>query len=55
MACQPPNPFRKSKKAGTPDDYETWVPTEYANTLNCFDVGDTRSTVAIITPDGPAK
>ena len=43
-------PFRKSKKAGDTEDYETWVPAEHSNTLNCFDVGDTRSTVAVVEP-----
>ena len=46
-------PFRKSKKASSVDDYETWVPSEHSNTLNCFDVGDTRSTVAIVEDKSP--
>jgi DNA-cytosine methyltransferase len=43
-------PFRKSKKAQSETDYETWVPDDKSNCLNCFDVGDTRSTVAIVEP-----
>lgn len=41
-------PFRKSKKAQSETDYETWVPDDKSNCLNCFDVGDTRATVAIV-------
>jgi len=44
-------PFRKSKKAQSETDYETWVPGETSNCLNCFDVGDTRATVAIVEPN----
>lgn len=51
MVRQLPYPFRKSKKASSDTDYETWVPAEYSNTLNCFDVGDTRSTTIIITDE----
>lgn len=36
--------FRKSKRAQSTDDYETWVQQDQTNTLNCFDVGETRST-----------
>ena len=31
--------FRKSRRAKSKDDYETWVQTEVANTLNTFDGG----------------
>ena len=36
--------FRKSRRAQTVDDYETWVDDGKANTLNTFDVGDVRTT-----------
>jgi len=36
--------FRKSRRAQTIDDYETWVDDGKANTLNTFDVGDVRTT-----------
>lgn len=37
-------PFRKSSRAQTKDGLETWVEDEVSNTVNCFDVGDVRST-----------
>lgn len=43
-------PYRKSKRAQTDTDDETWVPAEAANTLNNFDLGDTRTTHAIVEP-----
>ena len=39
--------FRTSKRAQTSDDYETWVDDGVANTLNQFDVGDSRTTHAV--------
>lgn len=36
--------FRKSKRAQTDRDDETWVDDGAANTLNRFDLGDTRTT-----------
>lgn len=42
--------YRKSKRAQSSEDYETWVETDVSNTINCFDVGDTRTTHAIIEP-----
>jgi DNA (cytosine-5)-methyltransferase 1 len=36
--------FRKSKRARSTDDDESWVQENQTNTLNCFDVGETRST-----------
>lgn len=39
--------FRKSKRAQTEDDHETWIDDGLANTLNGFDTGDTRTTHAI--------
>lgn len=43
-------PYRKSKRASSKDDNETWVPADVSNTLNNFDVGDTRTTHAVISP-----
>ena len=41
-------PFRKSKRAQSKDDNETWVQDEKSNTLNNFDLGDTRTTHAVV-------
>ena len=40
--------FRKSRRAQTMNDDETWVEGDHANTLNSFDAGDVRTTHAII-------
>ena len=40
-------PFRKSRRAQSVDDHETWVADGTANTLNGFDVGDVRTTHAV--------
>ena len=40
--------YRKSRRAQSTEDFETWVPDEVTNTLNCFDVGDVRSTDIIV-------
>jgi DNA (cytosine-5)-methyltransferase 1 len=45
-----PQAFRKSKRAQSDTDDETWVADGGANTLNVFDVGDTRTTHAIVEP-----
>lgn len=42
--------FRKSKRAASDTDDESWVSDDAANTLNAFDVGDTRTTHAVIAP-----
>ena len=39
-----PAVFRKSARAQTNEDSETWVEDGVANTINTFDVGDTRTT-----------
>lgn len=41
--------YRKSARAQSSDDGETWVRDERANTLNTFDLGDTRTSQAIVT------
>jgi site-specific DNA-cytosine methylase len=46
-----PTAFRKAKRAQTEEDDETWVDDDKTNTLNNFDIGDTRSTVAIVEPN----
>jgi DNA (cytosine-5)-methyltransferase 1 len=38
-----PVTYRKSRRAQSAEDFETWVPDEVTNTLNCFDLGDIRS------------
>jgi DNA (cytosine-5)-methyltransferase 1 len=43
--------FRKSKRAQSADDHETWVDDGVSNTLNNFDVGDTRTTHAVVAVD----
>ena len=45
-----PQAFRKAARAQSVDDDESWVADGQANTLNTFDVGDTRTTHAIIEP-----
>ena len=45
-----PQAFRKSKRAASDTDDETRVDDGGANTLNVFDVGDTRTTHAIVEP-----
>ena len=43
-------PYRKSKRAQSTTDDESWVPADASNTLNNFDLGDTRTTHAIVEP-----
>lgn len=43
-------PFRKSKRAQSTTDDESWVEAAEANTLNNFDLGDTRTTHAVVSP-----
>lgn len=40
--------FRKSRRAQSNIDDETWVPDDKSNTLNNFDLGDIRSTTAVV-------
>jgi DNA (cytosine-5)-methyltransferase 1 len=40
--------YRKARRAQTDQDDETWTDADHANTLNAFDVGDTRTTHAIV-------
>ena len=39
--------FRKSRRAQSETDHETWVEDDVTNTLNTFDLGDTRTTQII--------
>jgi DNA (cytosine-5)-methyltransferase 1 len=43
--------YRKSRRAQSVNDYETWVEDGIANTLNAFDVGDVRSTNLALDPE----
>jgi site-specific DNA-cytosine methylase len=43
-----PAVFRKAARAQTSEDSETWVEGDIANTLNSFDVGDIRTTRAVV-------
>ena len=45
-----PVPFRKSKRAQSTTDDESWVEADASNTLNNFDLGDTRTTHAVVMP-----
>ena len=45
-----PVAFRKSKRASSTTDNETWVEADASNTLNNFDLGDTRTTHAVVEP-----
>lgn len=40
--------FRKSRRAQTSDDDETWVADDVANTLNTFDTSETRATQVVV-------
>ena len=42
--------YRKSKRAQTDQDDETWVEDSKTNTLNLFDTGDTRATSLVVDP-----
>jgi hypothetical protein len=50
VAAPAPEPFCKAKRAQSVDDDETWEANRPAPTLSVFDSGDTRATVAIVTP-----
>lgn len=43
-------PYRKAKRAQSDKDDETWVEADQSNTLNNFDLGDTRTTHAVVEP-----
>jgi site-specific DNA-cytosine methylase len=45
-----PITFRKSRRAKSKDDHETWVQDNKANTINTFDVGDVRTTQSVVQP-----
>ena len=45
-------PYRKSRRAQSSTDCETWVDDGLANTLNGFDTGDTRTTHAVCAIQG---
>ena len=42
--------FVKSRRAQSVNDHETWVESDVTPTLNVFDIGDIRTTTAIIEP-----
>ena len=48
LAAGAPAVFRKSSRAQTNEDSETRVEGDVANTINAFDVGDVRTTHAIV-------
>jgi DNA (cytosine-5)-methyltransferase 1 len=49
--CQNLTVFRKSRRAQSVHDHETWVPASVSNTLNQFDVGE-RDTHGVLTDLG---
>jgi len=50
MAVAQPIHYRKSRRAQSVNDHETWVEDAVSNTLNCFDLGDVRSTDVVAQP-----
>jgi DNA (cytosine-5)-methyltransferase 1 len=50
QAVVQPQAFRKAARAQSVEDDESWVADGQANTLNTFDMGDTRTTHAIVEP-----
>lgn len=46
-----PVTYRKSRRAQSVEDHETWVESDEANTVNTFDVGDVRATTVIVEPE----
>ena len=46
-----PITLRKSRKAQSNKDFETWIETDYANTLNLFDVGQRSSVLVAESPN----
>jgi len=49
------SPYRKSRRATSKEDFETWVDDGIANTLNTFDLGDIRTTHAIAIQDASGR
>ena len=47
--------FRKQRRAKDKDDYETWIESNETNTINCFDIGDIRSTTIIVESKSNAE
>lgn len=43
--------FSKQRRAQSKDDFETWVESDMANTLNAFDLGDIRATTIVVTDE----
>lgn len=44
--------YRKSRRAQSVDDHETWVEDDVTNTLNTFDLGDVRAVDVVAQPIG---
>ena len=45
-----PTHYRKSRRAQSTTDHETWVEDDVSNILNCFGMGDIRSTDVVAQP-----
>lgn len=43
--------FSEQRRAQSKDDFETWVESDMANTLNAFDLGDIRTTTIVVTDE----
>lgn len=51
-AAGSPGCYRKSRRPASNTDAESWVATDYANTLTLFDVGLSRATALVVDRDG---
>jgi DNA (cytosine-5)-methyltransferase 1 len=47
--------YSKQRRAQSKTDFETWTESEKANTLNAFDIGDVRTTEAVVYAQKPDK
>lgn len=47
--------YRKSSRARSVEDSETWIPADVSNTLNVFDAGDIRTTHIVLEPREPGQ
>jgi DNA (cytosine-5)-methyltransferase 1 len=47
--------YRKARRAQSVDDHESWVVDDKTNTLNTFDLGDIRTTTAVLMREREGK
>ena len=43
-----PHTFRKSRRAQSSNDHETWIKSDVSNTINLFDGGGARATTLVV-------